>query len=195
MMKNIISKIKDKKLYLILSAFLIVLDIISKIYVQAVVKPVIYKPIIGNYLVFIYTENYGVAFGFLNNLPDSIKNIIPTVLLFIVFFAILLVFTILLNLDKTKQRLSTIGFSMIFAGAIGNFVDRLQRGYVTDFVNMGINETIRFNYNYNVADASITVGITIIAIGVFLLKEDFDTSKKTINTDNISKEDTESKEE
>ncbi len=188
MIKSIINKIKDKKIYLIISAILVVLDIISKIYVQTVVKPVIYKPIIGNYLVFIYTENYGVAFGFLNNLPQSIKDIIPTILLIIVFCAILLVLTILLNLDKSKQRLSTIGFSMIFAGAIGNFLDRLQRGYVTDFVNMGINDTIRFNYNYNVADACITVGITIIAIGVFILKEDFDTTKKSLKDNNSQSE-------
>lgn len=188
MIKSIINKIKDKKIYLIISAILVVLDIVSKIYVQTVVKPVIYKPIIGNYLVFIYTENYGVAFGFLNNLPQSIKDIIPTILLIIVFCAILLVLTILLNLDKSKQRLSTIGFSMIFAGAIGNFLDRLQRGYVTDFVNMGINDTIRFNYNYNVADACITVGITIIAIGVFILKEDFDTTKKSLKDNNSQSE-------
>lgn len=188
MIKSIINKIKDKKIYLIISAILVVLDIVSKIYVQTVVKPVIYKPIIGNYLVFIYTENYGVAFGFLNNLPQSIRDIIPTILLIIVFCAILLVLTILLNLDKSKQRLSTIGFSMIFAGAIGNFLDRLQRGYVTDFVNMGINDTIRFNYNYNVADACITVGITIIAIGVFILKEDFDTTKKSLKDNNSQSE-------
>ena len=43
---------------------------------------------------------------------------------------------------------------------------------------MGFNETIRFPYNYNIADASITRGICIIAIGVFFFKEDFDKNKK-----------------
>ena len=52
----------------------------------------------------------------------------------------------------------------------------------TDFISMGFNETIRFPYHYNIADASITIGIVFIAIGVILFKEDFESKTKSEET-------------
>ncbi|HET6379468.1 MAG TPA: signal peptidase II [candidate division Zixibacteria bacterium] len=51
---------------------------------------------------------------------------------------------------------------MILAGTLGNLIDRVRQGYVTDFLSMGFGDT-RFP-TYNVADASLTIGIAALVI-------------------------------
>lgn len=57
--------------------------------------------------------------------------------------------------------LATVALGLLFGGAIGNFIDRVRLGYVTDFVDMGIPGGWRF-YTWNVADAAITVSIVLL---------------------------------
>ena len=53
------------------------------------------------------------------------------------------------------------------AGAVGNFVDRVRLGYVIDFVRFHLND--RWAYpTFNVADAWITIGVTLILIEGFI---------------------------
>jgi signal peptidase II len=51
-------------------------------------------------------------------------------------------------------------------GVLGNLVDRLRQGYVTDFVSIGVGD-LRWP-TFNVADASIVLGIGVIVIRLFL---------------------------
>ena len=175
---KIIEEIKQKKIYFIIALLIFVADTVSKYFIDKYLQETIVKRVIGDILIFIYTRNYGVSFGFLNNVPESIQHIIPELLKVVVFLAMIVVAYIMLSINVKKQKLSMIGFTMVLGGAMGNLVDRIMRGYVTDFISMGFNETIRFPYNYNIADASITIGICIIAIGVFFFIEDFDKNKK-----------------
>ncbi len=185
-MKKILTEVKERKIYFLISILIFIADIVSKYFVDKFLQKIYMKKIIGDILIFAYTRNYGVAFGFLNNLPETVKNIMPLLLKIIVAVAMILIFFIMLSISPKKQKFSMIGFAMVLGGAIGNLVDRVMRGYVTDFISMGFNETIRFPYHYNIADASITIGIVVIAIGVFLFKEDFEKkteTKETINED------------
>ncbi|WP_297247689.1 signal peptidase II [uncultured Brachyspira sp.] len=181
-LNKIIKEIKQKKIYFLIALLIFIADTVSKYFIDKYLQETIIKRVIGDILIFIYTRNYGVSFGFLNNVPETIQHIIPELLKVIVFIAMIVIFFIMLSINVKKQRLSMIGFTMVLGGAMGNLVDRIMRGYVTDFISMGFNETIRFPYNYNIADASITIGICIIAIGVFFFKEDFD-KKKNIESD------------
>ncbi|ACN84388.1 signal peptidase II [Brachyspira hyodysenteriae] len=186
-LNTIKEEIKQKKIYFLTAILIFIADTISKYFIDKYLQETIIKRVIGDILIFIYTRNYGVSFGFLNNVPETIQHIIPELLKVIVFIAMIIIFFIMLSINVKKQKLSMIGFTMVLGGAMGNLVDRIMRGYVTDFISMGFNETIRFPYNYNIADASITIGICIIAIGVFFFKEDFD-KKKNIESDNSSTE-------
>lgn len=195
MMKKILTEIKAKKIYFLISVLIFMADIVSKYFVDKFLQPIYIKKIIGDILIFAYTQNYGVAFGFLNNLPEAVKNIMPHLLKIIVAVAMVLIFFIMISINPKKQKLSMIGFTMILGGALGNLVDRIMRGYVTDFISMGFNETIRFPYHYNIADASITIGIVVIAIGVFFFKEDFEKKSETEKIKEAIKKAVEVKEE
>jgi signal peptidase II len=57
---------------------------------------------------------------------------------------------------------------LLLGGSIGNLIDRLRQGYVTDFISVGIGD-VRFP-TWNVADAGITTGIVLL-VGYLLLLE------------------------
>ena len=183
-MSKILLQIKEKKIYFLVSILIFITDTVSKYFVDKYLQEIGFKKIIGDILIFIYTRNYGVSFGFLNNVPDVIQHIIPEFLKVIVFLAMIVVFYIITIIDKKKQKVSIIGFSMVLGGAMGNLLDRVMRGFVTDFINMGFNLDIRFPWNYNIADAAITIGIVVIAVGVFIFREDFDTAFKKEKKEN-----------
>ena len=56
---------------------------------------------------------------------------------------------------------------MQLGGAAGNLVDRVGQGYVVDFVDVGIPAGWRF-WAFNVADSSITVGIVLVTLLLYL---------------------------
>jgi signal peptidase II len=47
-------------------------------------------------------------------------------------------------------------------GALGNLIDRLTQGYVTDFISVGTFPV------FNVADASISIGVAILILGMWI---------------------------
>ena len=55
---------------------------------------------------------------------------------------------------------------VVLGGTLGNFVDRLRQGYVTDWLSVGIGDT-RWP-TFNVADSSIVVGIGILVLYMLL---------------------------
>lgn len=63
--------------------------------------------------------------------------------------------------------LATVALGLLLGGAIGNFIDRVRLGYVTDFVDMGIPGGWRF-YTWNVADAAITISILLLLVMAIL---------------------------
>jgi signal peptidase II len=59
---------------------------------------------------------------------------------------------------------------MVLGGTLGNFVDRLRQGYVTDWLSVGIGDA-RWP-TFNIADASVVVGIGILVLYLFLTNPD-----------------------
>lgn len=76
-------------------------------------------------------------------------------------FAFLMTVVLIFVLRKTHDRLGQLSLSLVIAGAVGNAIDRLFFGAVTDMIDFS---DIGFNYVFNVADSYITVGV----IGLFL---------------------------
>jgi signal peptidase II len=100
-----------------------------------------------------YTENDDVAFSVLRNLglPKS-----PVILAIGAVCAIAIVASTLLR--RRLSRLAQVGSALILAGALGNVVDRIARGYVIDFIH------VRGWPVFNVADVAVVVGIGLVVI-------------------------------
>jgi signal peptidase II len=101
----------------------------------------------------IHWNNTGAAFGIL---PSG--GLVFTVVAVIVTIAIFYYY------PRVPQNQAALRFALALqlGGAIGNLTDRLLQGTVTDFVAVG-----RFPV-FNVADASISVGVTVLLISMFL---------------------------
>jgi signal peptidase II len=148
---------------LAVAAVIITLDQITKTWVRANIPEytaMIPIPLLGEYFQFEHVRNYGAAFGILQNQGNLFVVIAIVVSLAILIYA--------RNLDE-RQRVLRILLGLQLGGAIGNLIDRLYQGYVTDFVKMGI-PGLYFWPNYNIADSSIVIGV--IALGLYLVWED-----------------------
>jgi signal peptidase II len=97
----------------------------------------------------IYTRNRGVAFGFL---PGN--HVAVTVLIALALLALLIYFAL-----HSTRVLLWLPTGMIAGGALGNIVDRLRHGSVTDFIKLPLGWP-----PFNLADASITVGVLILFV-------------------------------
>ena len=105
------------------------------------------------YARFFHTENSGVAFGMFKG-----ANTLFAILALIVSVAIIYYYPRVPAEDWTLR----IALSMQLAGALGNLIDRVFIGFVTDFISVGTFAI------FNVADASITMGVVVLLIGVWL---------------------------
>ncbi|MCB0044518.1 MAG: signal peptidase II [Caldilineaceae bacterium] len=115
-------------------------------------------PALAPYFLFQHVDNYGAAFGMFQG-----GGLFFTTVAFIVSLGILFYAT-RLPLSNWWIRI-LLGMQM--GGAIGNVVDRLNQGYVTDFIKMGI-PGVYYWPNYNIADASIVCGVIGLAITIII---------------------------
>jgi signal peptidase II len=118
--------------------------------------------LIDGYLEFRYAENCGAAFGFMRDMPTIVRKGV-----FYVAAAGAVVLLLWMFITGRGGRLFAISVPLIVAGAIGNLVDRVNLGYVVDFIRFHIND--RWAYpTFNVADIWITVGVILILLEGFI---------------------------
>jgi signal peptidase II len=109
------------------------------------------RPVIPHLLWFTYVQNTHGAFGLFGNSP---------VLLIGLALIVLGIFAVAFRDAVRTSMLVRIAFGMILGGAVGNIIDRLQHHWVVDFIDF---KTIWPNV-FNVADASITIGVGLLII-------------------------------
>jgi signal peptidase II len=104
----------------------------------------------------IHVQNTGAAFGIFKGFP--LVFIAIDFIGIIVFVLLALVFSRRWPfLDRMWVR---SGMGLILGGTIGNLVDRLRQGHVTDFLDFKLWPT------FNVADSAITVGVIVLVFCV-----------------------------
>jgi len=146
----------------------VVLDQLTKFWILERFSPGDVQEIIPGVFNLILTFNPGVAFGFLANLSDQVRNIV----LGITTFIALSVVGLLLFRDYRSDPIGQAALAMILGGAVGNIIDRLRIGKVVDFLDFYYKE---YHWPaFNVADSSICVGVTIL-----VLKSLFDSAHKS----------------
>jgi len=100
-----------------------------------------------------YVENYGAAFGILQQKRVFFIIITSLVILFIIFY-------FYKYFDKFNT-IAKISISIFLGGAIGNFIDRVRLGYVVDFLRVNLFKSYDFPV-FNLADMFIVVGTILI---------------------------------
>jgi len=114
----------------------------------------------------VHWYNTGAAFG---TFKDA--SMVLTVLAFVVIGAILFYYP---QVEKDDWLLR-LALSLQLGGALGNLVDRLTIGHVTDFISVG-NFPV-----FNVADASITIGAVLLFLDVWLRERAEKKAEKTLD--------------
>lgn len=118
---------------------------------------------------FRYAENTGAAFSLFGDLPKNVRGPFFHLITLGAVALILLYFRRLDGADPT-HRWAIWGLPLVLGGAIGNYIDRLARGFVIDFL-----EAHWFHRAYwpafNVADMAIVVGVGLMLVDGFLRKD------------------------
>jgi signal peptidase II len=148
-----------KKIAILVLVFLnIGCDQLSKNMVRNSVEPNAYIQVVKDNFILTNVENTGAMLGFGQSFPPFLKIILLQVL------PVLVLIGLLINvLRKTHlNRWLIIAFAFVIGGGIGNLIDRIAHGKVTDFfiLKLGIFKTGIFN----MADVSVSIGIVLIFI-------------------------------
>ena len=134
---------------------ILILDQITKFIITKTMQIGDSFEVIPNFLSITSHRNNGAAWGILSG----------KMAFFYIITVIILIILIVFFIKEAKHNLlMQIAISMLFAGALGNFIDRVLNGEVVDFV-----DTYIFSYNFpifNVADSSLTIGVVLVIIAL-----------------------------
>lgn len=156
---------KRIQLYSLLIFVLVLIDQLTKIWAIDRFKNALPEIYLNDFFRFEYAENTGAFLSFGSNFSEFWR-----IAFFVILTGIFIGVSIYYILTKKLSTWSQAGFVLIISGGIGNLIDRSFRGYVVDFMNMGIG-SLRTGI-FNVADMAIVAGILIL----FLVKEKHDES-------------------
>ncbi|MBC7419590.1 MAG: signal peptidase II [Bdellovibrio sp.] len=162
---------KRKYLLLItLTCLLVALDQLTKLYVHTQFQLHESRVIIDNFFHLTYVRNFGAAFGFLSQTPPVFREIF---FLMMPPLACLIILYIMREIDDNDSR-QILSLSSIFAGALGNYLDRLQFRYVIDFLDFHFYGKYSWPA-FNIADMAIVFGVAFLMYAML-------SEKKSIKT-------------
>jgi signal peptidase II len=153
-----------RKPYLFWSIFVVwlVLDFVTKRWALAALwPPGVPHDVLGEYLRWTLAFNRGAAMGMhLGEWSRVVFTVIGGLMLAVLYY--------LYRQTDAKDWLRTAILAFVMSGALGNLIDRVRFGQVTDFIDVGLG-SVRF-WTFNVADMGITCGA--IALALILGKEE-----------------------
>ena len=149
--------------WLILTAIVVLVDQITKL---LAVEHLLGRPpvvVVPGFFDFSLVYNTGAAFGLLNK-AEGWQNV------FFIGVATLVSIFLVFSLYRMKRSDIQIAmaFALILGGAIGNVIDRIQQGYVVDFIHWFYQD---WHWpTFNIADSAITVGAVLLVLDVLGLR-------------------------
>ncbi len=137
-------------------AAVLIVDVLSKVWAESALTYYEPVPVIGRFFQFTLSYNSGVSFGMLadsGNMPLLVTGVV---------ILGLGVWGITALARSQLPRRAVWPMSLILGGAIGNFVDRLPDGLVTDFLDFGVG-ALRWPA-FNLADTFLILGMALLAL-------------------------------
>jgi len=150
--------VKARRLYLLVSAAVIVLDQITKQIVEAKLPLHSSREIVPGLASLTHVRNRGAAFGFLSNAELPYQSVLFSALSFLALAAIAIYAFRL----PAAQRWTQMALALIMGGAVGNLIDRIAHGHVIDFVD--VYWKTHHWPAFNVADSCISIGVVMLIL-------------------------------
>lgn len=111
-----------------------------------------------------WTENYGISLGLFEARSATGQWIL-------VALTSAIAIAVAVWIGRESRRWDQAALAMILGGAIGNILDRIRFGYVVDFADLHFGEFRPFLI-FNVSDAAISIGVVILLVRAFLLRNE-----------------------
>ena len=154
---------KRRSVYMVIIAVLLAVDQITKTAIFKSINLYEVRPVIPKFFNLVHVRNKGAIFGFFSNADSSFIFVLLTV------FSLAALGLVIYYFFKTplSEKLMNVSLAFILAGALGNQIDRILRGYVIDFLD--------FTFwgwhwpSFNVADSCISTG-AVLLIFIFFFK-------------------------
>lgn len=155
--------------YFILIVVLFATDQISKFLIARNILLNTSKEVIPGFFQLVHIHNKGAIFGFFSQSGSrfvyiflTLASLVAMVLVVYYFFK-----------ASPGEKLLKVSLSLIIAGALGNFADRIFKGYVIDFLDVSVRG---WHWpSFNVADSFLSIGIALMIISMI-----FDQKRKHV---------------
>jgi signal peptidase II len=154
-----------KERILALSLVVLGLDVVTKRWVASSLPEYGVRNIVPGLLNLTHVHNRGVAFG----LFDSLGSFGPAVLI-AAGAAALVIVSLYFRQTESHETLLLWALALILGGALGNLLDRIVHGSVTDFIDVFVRSY--HWHTFNVADSAISVGIGMMLLDMLLQRRD-----------------------
>lgn len=151
-------------LYVLIVILIIIFDQWTK---SLIIKNVMLYEVlpVNSFINITHQENAGAAFSILSNAGGWQRWFLSVLAICISVYIVFWLF----RLRNQDQIILSIGLSLVLGGAIGNVIDRIQFGYVIDYIQVLI---MGWPFpSFNIADASITVGAVILIIDALFISK------------------------
>jgi signal peptidase II len=115
-----------------------------------------------------HAENPGAAWGLFRDLPPGLRGLVFHV---VSIGAVVMIIAYFRRLSgRPEERWALVGLPLVLGGAIGNYIDRLARSFVIDFIEAHWFDRAHWP-SFNVADVAITVGVICLLIDGLVRRE------------------------
>lgn len=151
---------RDRRwMMLLIAAFIVLLDRVTKLWIIAHIKPGHAIVVIPKVFRLTHVVNTGAAFSIFEGAssPALVRNLL-------IGFSIIAVAVVLVLIWKMGRSatLTSVALALILGGAIGNLYDRIRFAYVVDFLEVHI---VHYHWpDFNMADSAIVVGACLLLL-------------------------------
>ena len=147
--------------WLAVSAGVIVIDQITKAIVVGKLEPYVPHEVVPGLFNWTLAYNTGAAFSFLADQPGWQRWLFT-----ILAIGVTVALTIWLRTTRRSDWKTALPVSLVIGGALGNLIDRVRAGTVTDFIQVYYRDWVF--PSFNVADSAISVGaVLLVLFGLF----------------------------
>lgn len=168
------SPVRLRALYFALAALVVLLDQATKMMIRAWVPLHDRIVVVPGCFDITHVQNTGAAFGLFAGATSPYRPLLLNAVAFVVF-VLVLVYAVKSPVHWKRLQLALAG---ILGGAVGNLIDRIGAGAVTDFLRVHVQDRWEWP-SFNVADSAITVGVVLLALDIWKNPEGAETKPES----------------